>query len=98
MKELKNTTKAAQAIINEFNRANRQRKTIYQAYSKPSYRKVSAYNEIAHRASNTPGYNNDLTVSGTSSNFFSTLYSYTEAGKTYLIKDTASNIYKVALA
>ena len=99
MTEIKNTTKAGQAIISEYKyNTNKGRRTIYQAYSRPSYRKVNAYNEIARRANETAGYNNDLTVSGKSSNFFSTLYSYTEAGKTYIIKDTANNIYKVEIA
>lgn len=99
MKEIRNTTKAGQAIISEYNfNRNRGRRTIYQAYSRPSSEKVQTYMDILRRATETAGYNNDLTVSGAGSYNYSTLYTYTENGKTYIIKDTKSNIYKVEIA
>lgn len=96
MTEIKNTTKAGQAILSDYNRPTAAR-TIYEAYGRPSAAKVRAYEDIARRAADTPGYNHDLKVCGAGSHFFSTVYSYTEDGTTYVIKDTPSNTYKVAM-
>ena len=97
MTTIKNTTKAGQAIINEFNYyQSKGRRGIYEAYGSPSSRKVNSYNEIERRASETNGYNHDLTVAGAGSHFFSTLYSFCdEVGKMFIVKDTASNTYIV---
>ena len=97
MTTLKNTTKAGQAIINDYNRTIRNgRQNIWQAYARPSHRKVSTYEEIVKRASETEGYNHDLSVCGANSSFYSTVYSFTdEAGKTFIVKDTHTNTYIV---
>lgn len=95
MTEIKNTTKKAQEIINDYNRAGYG--SIFQAYGRPSSTKVNAWLEIERRATQTAGYNHDLKVCGAGSFNFSTIYSYTENGHTHIIKDTAQNIYKVTI-
>ena len=99
MQEVKNTTKAGQAIINDYERVQRYgRETIYTAYGRPSTTKVNAYNAISDRANATAGYQHDLSVVGAGSHFFSTIYSIVdEIGRVWLIKDTASNTYKVQM-
>lgn len=96
MKEYRANTKAAQAIIDDLNRGTNKR-TIWDAYGRPSATKVAAFKAIARRAAETIGYNFDLHIVGASSCFFSTIYSYTVDGVTTIIKDTPSQIYKVVL-
>ena len=94
--KIKATTKAGQRIIWEFN--NIYSGGIYDAYDRPSRRKVHAYEEIRDRAKQTSGYNFDLRVVGKSSHFFSTIYSVkNDDGTTSIIKDTANNIYEVII-
>lgn len=95
MEELKNTTQKAQGIISDYRRTAA--RTIFEAYTRPSSNKIRAYYDIEKRAKETPGYNYDLKVVGAGSHFFSTVYSITENGTTYVIKDTRANTYKVAL-
>lgn len=98
MTELKNTTKAGQAIISDYNYAMRRRDSIYTAYGRPSAAKVSAWEAIRQRACNTEGYRHDLAVVGAGNFNFSTIYSIVdEIGRIWLIKDTKSNIYKVQM-
>ena len=96
MTTIKNTTKKAAAIIAclTYDLGD-----IYSAYKRPGETNIKAYEAIKERACNTPGYNNDLHVCGAGSHNFSTIYTYTdESGKTYAIKDTRDNIYRVELA
>lgn len=95
--DVKNTTQKAQGIIWDYEHAQRNPKTIWQAYGRPSEIKVRTYNAIMERAHNTSGYNHDLSVSGAGSHNYSTVYSYTENGVTYIVKDTKANTYRVAL-
>ena len=98
MTNVKATTKAGQAIINDLERVNRYgRETIHTAYVRPSSTKVNAYNAIAERAKHTDGYENNLSVVGAGSHFFSTVYSYVADGIRYIVKDTASNTYVVGV-
>lgn len=98
MTELKNTTKAGQAIISDYSYAMRRRDSIYTAYGRPSAAKVSAWEAIRQRACNTEGYRHDLAVVGAGTYGFSTIYSIIdEIGRIWLIKDTKSNIYKVQM-
>lgn len=96
MIEVKHTTKKAQEIISDLNRSGAY--DIFEAYDRPSCYKVSAWQEIVKRANDTAGYNYDLHICGANSSFFSTVYSYTtESGEKVIIKDTASNTYKVVI-
>lgn len=70
---------------------------INNAYSRPSTTKVRTYNAIKERAQDTEGYNNDLRVIGRNSNQYSTLYTFTEEGETYVVKDTKDNTYITVL-
>lgn len=88
-------TKKALAIISDLKRPGA--RSIYEAYGRPSYRKVNAFNAIHERALATEGYNNDLHISGAGSSFFSTVYSFTVNGITTIIKDTPSNTYAVTI-
>ena len=67
---------------------------IYSAYKNPSSYKVRTFNAIRERATETPGYNHDLHIVGASSHFYSTIYTYTENGVTYIVKDTHANTYR----
>ena len=95
--DVKNTTQKAQGIIWDYENAQRRPMTIWSAYNRPSEIKVRTYEAIMERAHSTNGYNHDLTVSGANSMSYSTVYSYTENGTTYIVKDTKSNTYRVAL-
>lgn len=97
MTTINNNTKAAADIISTWNRHKNDHKGIFAAYGRPSYRKVNAYNSIEERAKETAGYNNDLTVCGAGSSFFSTIYSYTDADGIHIVKDTPSNTFLVTV-
>ena len=96
MTEIKNTTRKAKEIINDSHRAGYP--TIYDAYGRPSARKVAIAKEIEARATSTPGYNHDFRIIAACSHFFSTIYSYMENGHRIIIKDTPSYTYKVVEA
>lgn len=66
---------------------------IFDAYDRPSVYKVRSFEAIKSRGLNTPGYNGDLHISGAGSSFYSTVYSVTEDGRTWIIKDTYANTY-----
>ena len=91
MTTIKKGTKNYDAFIWEYNRCNNG--DIYDAYKSPSPAKVRSYKDIENRAKDTNGYNHDLKVTGKSSNFYSTMYTFTENGKKYLVKDTYANTY-----
>jgi hypothetical protein len=95
MTDVKATTQKGKAIIWDYDHANHQ--TIWDAYNRPSSTKVSTYLDIKDRAEATEGYNYDLSVAGAGSNFYSTVYSYTENGALNIIKDTYANTYRVVL-
>lgn len=84
-------TKEARAIIATFKDMKwRNKGTIYDAYRKPSFFKVSAWEDISRRAAKTTGYNNDLRVTSANCYHFSTIYSYTNAEGTFIVFDTPS--------
>lgn len=97
MTTVKNTTKQAQSIIRTFNSGWNKGKTIWDAYGKPSDAKVRAYEAILDRAVHTEGYNGDFIISGASSCFFSTMYSYTDAEGTHIVYDTPSDTKVVTI-
>ena len=66
---------------------------IYEAYEKPSVYKVRSFNAIRERAYETDGYNHDLQIVGKNCMQYSTLYTFTQDGKTYAVKDTRDNMY-----
>ena len=96
MTTVKATTQKGQSII--WDHRNARYNDIFDAYEKPSSKKITAWLNIRRRALETPGYNHDLRVAGRSSHQFSTVYSFTdESGKTTIVKDTAANIYAVTI-
>lgn len=92
MTKVNPNTKAAAAIIYDLYH-HTDRTSIYHAYKKPSARKWSSFHAIEARACSTPGYNHDLHITGAGSHNYSTVYSFTEDGKTYAVKDTKANTY-----
>ena len=79
-------------MVNDLRR-NTHHTSIYDAYDRPSRRKVETFGEIQRRAWDTDGYNHDLHVCGHNTSTYSTIYSYTQDGKTYIVKDTKSHTY-----
>lgn len=98
MIKVKNTTKAAKAIIAQFHSDYWNKGTIYDAYNKPSSRKIRAYEDIEDRARSTEGYNYDLKVVAAGCQTFSTMYSYTDAEGTHIVYDTATYTRVVDIA
>ena len=96
MTKLNRNTQKAQQIIHELN-YNTACDDIYKAYDKPSSRKVSSFLEIWRRANDTEGYNHDLHVVGHSCHMYSTVYSFTVDGSTFVVKDTPCNTYIVEM-
>jgi hypothetical protein len=92
MTKINQNTKAANHMVYDLMH-NTSRRTIWDAYTRPSDAKVNSYEAIRARALNTPGYNRDLHIAGAGSHNYSTVYSYTIDGKTYVVKDTKSNTY-----
>lgn len=82
------STKEGKSIIALFNSDYWNKGTIYDAYNKPSSRKIRAYEDIKYRAYNTEGYNHDLKVVAAGCQTFSTMYSYTDAEGTHIVYDT----------
>lgn len=66
---------------------------IYDAYENPSIYKVRSFNAIKERAKETAGYNFDLRICGKNCMQYTTIYTFTENGKTYAVKDTKDNCY-----
>lgn len=96
MTKVNRNTKKAQQIISELSR-NNYVDDIFKAYDKPSSRKVSSFLEIWNRAHATEGYNHDLHITGWNTCTYSTIYSYTVDGKTFVIKDTHADTYVVEM-
>ena len=92
MTKVNQNTKAAAHIIYDLFH-NTGRRSIYDAYTRPSSAKVRSFEAIKARALQTEGYNKDLHISGAGSHNYSTVYSFTIDGKTYAVKDTKSNTY-----
>lgn len=88
-------TKKGREIMYDYERCDYG--SIYDAYERPSCTKVRTYREIEDRARETPGYNYDLKVVGKSCHFYSTVYSYTDGGTTFIVKDTPSYTYRMAI-
>ena len=96
MTTIKNGTQKANEIIRDLSYRTSW-KSIYDAYERPSRIKVDTFEEIRRRAYETEGYNYDLHVCGANSSQYSTVYSYTQNGKTYVVKDTKCNTYIVEM-
>lgn len=93
-KEVKATTKQADALrIDATRRGVWTYRNIWDAYENPSVYKVRAWERIVERANNTDGFNFDLRIIGKNCMSFSTVYTFTENGKTYIVKDTKDNTY-----
>lgn len=96
MKAINEGTKKQAEIIWTWEHCNKGR-NLYEAYrSKVSAEKYASFNQIEQRAMRTDGYNHDLKVTGASSWFYSTMYTFTdEHGWTFIVYDTHSNTYLV---
>ena len=69
-------------------------KDLYQAYrGRVSQEKYDTFNDIWFTASKTEGYNHDLKVVAASSWFYSTMYSFTRDGKTFVVYNTHATVY-----
>jgi len=96
MTKVKKNTKKANWIIYDLTH-NTARRSIFDAYVSPSAAKINSFEAIRARALSTPGYNHDLHISGAGSHNYSTVYSYTEGGITYVVKDTKCNTFVTEL-
>lgn len=93
-KEVKATTKEAEALRQDAQRWGRWTyNNIWEAYERPSIYKIRSFEEIERRARETEGYNHDLRIIGKNCMQYSTVYTFTEDGKTYIVKDTKDNCY-----
>lgn len=91
MREIRKWTKEAESINAIFKDNKWSNKgSIYDAYGKPSAKKVSIWKAIEKRAKETASYNDDLRVVSRNGYLFSTMYSYTTDGTTYIVYDTKS--------
>ena len=90
-------TKKADAMIWEWKNCFKGR-TVTDAYGRCSYRKIESFQNIMSRCAETEGYNNDLKVTSAGSHFYSTMYSFTTEAGTFIVKDTASNIFILKIA
>lgn len=88
-------TQKANGILWDYNHYAGSGRDIFKAYNRPSSAKIRSYQAIAERARNTAGYNNDIAVCGAGSHNYSTVYSFTENGTTYIVKDTKANTYVI---
>lgn len=95
--EVKATTKKAEALRQDARQERWTYSDIYEAYERPSVYKVRSFNAIANRARETEGYNNDLKIIGKNCMQYSTVYTFTENGTTYIVKDTKDNTYITTL-
>lgn len=93
MVEIKQNTKKAAEMIDDLNRSYYRGWSFWDVYGRASDTKRRAWEQIEDRARNTPGYEHNLHITGASSHFFSTIYSYIEDGVRHIIKDTASYTY-----
>ena len=92
MREIRKWTKEAESINAIFKDLKWSNKgSIYDAYGKPSAKKVGIWKSIEKRAKETEGYNDDLRVVSRNGYVFSTMYSFTVDGTTYIVYDTKSD-------
>lgn len=97
MTEIKAGTKKAQEMQNDLTATYCRGRTFEDVYKTASTAKSCAWYQIKERAENTPGYNHDLHITGASSHFFSTIYSYIEDGITHIIRDTHTATYHTTI-
>ena len=94
MKSINIGTKKYNELVWKWENCNKG--SIFEAYDRPSSAKVSSYQDIVIRATNTEGYNNDIKVVGAGSWNYSTMYSFTDnKGWTFIVYDTADNTYLI---
>ena len=85
-------TKKAEALLWEYTNCYKG-KTLSDVYSSYSNRKLESFNNIRRRCFETEGYNKDLKIIGSNCNTYSTMYSFTNADGTFLVKDTYCNTF-----
>ena len=97
MTEINPGTKKADTMIWEWKNCFKGR-SVSDAYGRCSSAKMSSYRMILERAISTDGYNGDIKVTSANCHFYSTMYSFTTDAGTYIVKDTASNIFILKIA
>ena len=85
-------TKKADAMLWEYTNCYRGR-SVNDVYGRCSAVKKSSFSVIELRACGTEGYNHDLKVTGANCNTYSTMYTFTNADGTFLVKDTYCNTF-----
>ena len=93
MKKINKGTKKYEQALWTWNNVNKG-EDLYQAYrGTVSKEKYDTFNDIWFRATKTEGYNHDLKVVAASSWVYSTMYSFTQDNKTYVVYNTVGNTY-----
>lgn len=92
-KKVNKGTKTHDWLVYDYKRTAWTYDDIYDAYEKPSVYKVRSFEAIRRRAMETDGYNYDLKITGKNCMQYSTIYSFSQDGKTYIVKDTKDNTY-----
>jgi len=90
-------TKKAEAMIWEWKNCYKG-DDVRTAYGTCSADKKDSFDAIRRRAIETEGFNNDLKVIGANCYSYSTMYSFTNAEGTFLVKDTYCNTFITKLA
>lgn len=85
-------TKKADALLWEYTHCYKG-KTLSDVYSTCSCRKIESFNNIRMRCFETEGYNKDLKITGSNCDTYSTMYTFTNADGTFLVKDTYCNTF-----
>ena len=93
MKTLNNKTKKAISMINAYNYASDY--NIYQAYKKPSYNKVKAWETCKKQCLENNGKN--LKIIGHNSSYFSAGFTFEKDNKKYLFYITYANNFIIEL-
>ncbi len=95
MKAINKSTKKYDEIVWKWEHCNKG-KNLFEAYSsKVSEEKYNTFNKIEERAMTTEGYNHDLKVVAASSWYYSTMYSFTLKGITFIVYDTYNNTFVI---
>ena len=97
MKKINIGTKKYYDILWAWHNCNKGEDLEHAYRGKVSSEKRNSFKGIWFRAHQTEGYNDDLKITGASSWFYSTMYSFTQEGRTYVVYDTHANTYIIEL-
>lgn len=90
-KELNEETKQAKNFLKGYQLSTKT--TIYDAYSKPSSKKISSYNELLYKMKELNGYG--MKIISHCCDYYSCGYIIEENNQKYLICETYANSYKI---